>query len=191
MPKLRLIVPTLLALSLPVTNAQTPDTATLAGSVVDTTHASVAGAQVSVTNLQTGLHRTVVSTDGGKFSIAGLPIAGAYEVVASKTGFAEAHLASTTLAGGSTADIVIELSVAGGNAEVTVTGAAGEVRLDQPQLGIHLDAHPNTRNSASKQSHHLLAFAQRRQPPRHQPGRHLHGSKSLHYQRSRSTPNLV
>ncbi len=119
---------------------QTPDTATLNGTIVDATHAAIAGARVSVVNTETGLRREASSTDRGRFSIAGLPIAGAYEVTASKDGFAEAHIASTTLAGGSTANLTLQLNVAGARSEVTVTGAAGELREDQPQLGVRLDA---------------------------------------------------
>ena len=141
MPKLRLIIlPVLLSLMFGVASAQTPDTVTLTGTVVDQTHAAIVGAQVTVTNLQTGLSRTVVSNGQGKFSIGGLPIAGAYEIVAGKSGFADTHLASTTFAGGSTAEVAVELAVAGGKSDVTVIGAAGDVRVDEPQLGIHLDA---------------------------------------------------
>ena len=140
MSKLRFLVPVLLSIAFHIASAQTPDTATLAGTVIDPTRAVVAGAQVSVTNLQTGLQRTATSDNQGRFFIAGLPIAGSYEVTASKSGFAETHLASTTLAGGSTADISLQLSVAGGKSEVTVTGAAGDVRVDQPQLGDRLES---------------------------------------------------
>jgi len=140
MSKVRFLVFAFFALSLPLLSAQTPDTATVSGAVVDANHALVAGAQISVTNQQTGLQRNATSDSQGKFSIGGLPIAGTYDVVASKTGFAETHSGAVTLAGGSTAQISLQLTVAGGNTEVSVEGAAGDIRLDQPQLGIHLDA---------------------------------------------------
>lgn len=120
-------------------HGQTPDTATLIGTVVDATRAAVPGAQVSLVNAESGLRREARSDGQGRFTLAGLPVAGAYEVRASKDGFAETRVAATTLAGGSTASIVLQLSVAGAQAEVTVTGAAGAVRTDQPQLGVHLD----------------------------------------------------
>ena len=127
-----------------------PDTATLTGVVTDSTHAVVPGAQVSVTNLQTGLHREAMSNGQGKFTLGGLPIAGAYEVTASKSGFADTKLATTTLVGGSTAQISLELTVAGGKSEVTVIGAAGDVRVDQPQTGIYLDETQNQRYAAAQ-----------------------------------------
>jgi hypothetical protein len=118
---------------------QTPDTATLHGSVVDQTHAGIAGAQITVTNSLTGLHRTTVTNGTGNFYMGGLPIAGSYGASAQKDGFAAAHLDGISLVGGSTADIELQLNVAGGQTQVTVTGAVSEPRTDQPQLGIHLD----------------------------------------------------
>jgi hypothetical protein len=145
MSKVRFIVFAMLALllSLPfaqTSHAQTPDTATLTGAVVDATHALVAGARISVTNLQTGLQRGATSDREGKFSIGGLPVAGMYNVSALKIGFAETHVGTVTFAGGSTVEISLKLTVAGGNTEVSVIGGAGDVRVDQPQLGIHLEA---------------------------------------------------
>ena len=118
--------------------AQTPDTATISGTVVDPAHAVVAQATVRVTNTLSGLDRTAISNQEGKFVIAGLPVGGDYDVSAVKQGFAETHLGHVALAGGSTAVISLELNVAGGTTEVTVMGAANEVRTDQPQLGDRL-----------------------------------------------------
>lgn len=115
--------------------AQTPDTATLRGQVIDQTHAAVPMVQVTVTNTLTGLKRTVETDDSGNYSIAGLAIAGSYDVVASKQGFAEMNPAKVTLAGGTTANVDLQLNASGGQTQVTVTGAVGEVRTDSPQLG--------------------------------------------------------
>jgi hypothetical protein len=120
--------------------AQTPDTATLHGSVVDQTRAGIAGAQVTITNALTGLHRTATTNSTGNFYMGGLPISGSYGVMAAKDGFAPTHLDGITLVGGSTANIELRLNVAGGQTQVTVTGAVSEPRTDEPQLGIHLDA---------------------------------------------------
>src|SRR5207302_8460600 len=45
-----------------------------------------------------------------------------------------------TLVAGATAEVNLQLSVAGGQTQVTVTGVAGEVRTDAPQLGTRLEA---------------------------------------------------
>jgi carboxypeptidase family protein len=120
-------------------SAQTPDTATIRGHVVDQTRAGIPGVRVTAKNTQSGSERTTQTDETGRFSLAGLPISGKYEVTAKKSNFSEARLLDVTLAGGTTADVNLQLSVAGGETQVTVTGAAGEVRADQPQLGDRLD----------------------------------------------------
>ncbi len=125
----------LLSLSL---SAQTPDTATIHGQVTDQSQGVVAGAQVTVTNTLTGLQRTAATDKSGGFGLAGLPVIGSYDFRASKQGFVEAHAANITVAGGTTAEINLQLNAAGGRTQVTVMGAAGEVRTDEPQLGNRL-----------------------------------------------------
>ncbi len=126
-----------LALALP---AQTPDTAVLRGEVTDAAHAAVSGAHVTATNTQTGVERTAETGPDGGFFLSGLPASGPWRVTARKEGFAEAAASGLQLAGGRTATVHLELSVAGGQTAVTVTGVVGEVRTDQPQLGVHLSA---------------------------------------------------
>src|ERR1035438_5015538 len=124
-----------------VLSAQTPDTATIHGRVVDQSHAAVAGVEVAVTNSQTGLKRTAQTESSGDFSITGLPVSGSYTISASKQGFATASLDRVEVSGGGSADVSLQLNVASGQSQVTVTGAVGEVRTDQPQLGQLLDTH--------------------------------------------------
>ena len=133
-----LLFSALLSFPLVAASAQTPDTATIRGTVADQTHAVVTGAVVKVTNIDNGLDRTAVTNSSGQYSIVGLPIAGEYDVTANKQGFAETRVAHVKLEGGNTAVISLALNVTGGKTEVTVVGAAGELRTDQPQLGIWL-----------------------------------------------------
>ena len=131
----------LFALGFPfVVAAQTPDTAVLNGRVVDTSHAGVGAVAVTVRNAQSGLERKAVTDDSGTFTVEGLPVAGKYTVTAAKTGFAESRVEGVSLAGGTTAGIVLEMSVAGSTTAVTVTGAAGGVRTDAPQIGAYLSS---------------------------------------------------
>lgn len=118
--------------------AQTPDTATVEGQITDPSHAAVPAATVTVSNTLSGLQRSVQTDASGKYSIGGLPIAGSYNITATKTGFAEANLNSVVLVGSSTAELNLQLSPSGGQTQVTVTGVAGEVRADEPQLGDRL-----------------------------------------------------
>ena len=118
--------------------AQTPDTATIHGQVTDSSQAAVPGVHVAAKNQQNGLERTALTDAAGNYSLPGLPVAGAYEITATKQGFADAHVKDVTLAGGTTADINLQLNVAAGQTQVTVTGAVGEVRTDEPQIGTLL-----------------------------------------------------
>jgi hypothetical protein len=120
--------------------AQTPDAATIHGRVVDQSRAPAAGVAITVTNSLTGVNRTAQTDEAGNFSLPGLPIAGSYTITATKSGFADARAHSITLEGGTTADIALQLNVAGSQAQVTVTGVPGEIRTDSPQLGDRLDA---------------------------------------------------
>ncbi len=119
--------------------AQTPDTARIDGQVIDQTHAGIPDVQVSIINRVGDLHRISKTNASGSFSEAGLPITGTYQVRADKPGFAPAQINSITLTGGTSAHVTIQLTVAGGKTEVTVTGVAGDVRADSPQIGDRLD----------------------------------------------------
>ncbi|HTP88423.1 MAG TPA: TonB-dependent receptor, partial [Bryobacteraceae bacterium] len=119
---------------------QTPDTASIHGQVTDPSRAAVSGARITVKNTQTGLERAAQTDGSGNYTLSGLPVAGKYEITAVKQGFADAHLADISLAGGSTAEIDLKMNIAAGQAEITVTGVVGEVRTDAPQLGTLLEA---------------------------------------------------
>ncbi len=127
----------ILACSL-VAAAQTTDTATLQGTVTDQTNAAVPHADVTVENSLTGLRRQATTDANGSFVLAGLPIAGEYQVTVSSAGFASAHVDHVMLAAGSAAHVAVSLNVAAASASVSVAGAANDVRIDQPQLGIRL-----------------------------------------------------
>jgi hypothetical protein len=113
--------------------AQTPDTATIRGTVVDATQAPIGGARIAVHNDLTGETRIVDSSATGRFSLAGLPVTGEYSVSATRSGFAEADEHHVTLAAGSSALLHLTLRVAGEVSTVNVEGAATDVRVDQPR----------------------------------------------------------
>ncbi len=120
--------------------AQTPDTARLLGRVADQTRAAVVGAEISATNERTGLSRKTISDASGNFSLSALPVTGTYRITARKSGFGDAVLNDVSLLAGATANFNFELKPAGESTDITVTGIAGEVRADVPQLGVDLDA---------------------------------------------------
>ena len=115
--------------------AQTPDTATLRGTVKDASQGAVEGVDVQIKNQQTGLERHALTNSNGDFSFMGLPIAGQYSVAADKQGFTQVRLDGLELAGGTTAAVSLQINAAGGKTEINVIGFAGETRTDEPQLG--------------------------------------------------------
>src|ERR1051326_598812 len=68
--------------------AQTPNTATIRGQVLDQTEAAVSGAEVRITNSRVGGERTTHSDPGGHFSFSGLPV-GSYSLIVHKDQFAD------------------------------------------------------------------------------------------------------
>jgi hypothetical protein len=61
-------------------------TASIAGSVTDSSNAAVPGAAVNVRNTATGIERSVVTNDLGYYVVTALP-SGPYSVTVSKAGF--------------------------------------------------------------------------------------------------------
>jgi hypothetical protein len=118
--------------------AQTPDTVALEGRVVDETGAPVAGAQITARSTGNQIERAARSDNSGRFALSGLPAAGTYSLTASMAGFVTAKLTGIRVPGGTTANIRIEMHPAGSRTEITVTGLAGGVRADEPQLGDFL-----------------------------------------------------
>lgn len=120
--------------------SQTPDTATVVGEIRDPSSALVAGVNVTVSNALTGITRTAITDSKGRFSLAGLPVAGTYTLTARKSGFTEAKFERLTLAAGRTATVNLTLNVSGGATAIQVTGVVGEVADDEPQLGERISS---------------------------------------------------
>jgi len=118
--------------------AQTPDTATIRGRIVDQTAAAIPGVEITVVNQRSGLRRAVQTDASGTFSLAGLAVGGNYDITAKKGGFADAQLSNVTVVGGSTADLTLRMNPAAEKTEITVTGLVGGIRTDQPQIGDRL-----------------------------------------------------
>jgi hypothetical protein len=120
--------------------AQTPDTATIRGQVLDTSGAAVSGASVTLANTQSGQERAAVSDQVGNFAFAGVAVGTHYELSASKAGFTTATAPALDPIAGVVAVVNLRLGVQGQMAQVNVTGTPGAVRTDSPQIGQYLDA---------------------------------------------------
>src|SRR6266540_3412639 len=83
-------------------------TGTISGSVTDETKAAVPGAEVTVTNTETGLTRTITTNETGRYEASNLP-PGTYEVTGKNAGFGTVVRKGIELAVGRTA--VIDLAL--------------------------------------------------------------------------------
>ncbi|HEX8720236.1 MAG TPA: TonB-dependent receptor [Pyrinomonadaceae bacterium] len=139
---LRLVFTLLVALlSAHAAAAQTADTGTVRGRVVDPNGAPIQRAKVTVTNAQTGLTRAAETDDEGLYQIAGLPLTGSYKFEATSTNFRPVTVETVELRAGQAATLDVTLQV--GCVEcvdvVTVFGTTDALQADSPQLGTRLD----------------------------------------------------
>jgi hypothetical protein len=104
--------------------AQTRATsADLTGVVYDQSKAVLPGVTVTVTNVETGLTRVVVTEADGRFAAPALP-PGTYTLRAELQGFEPQQLQNLQLALGGALDVPVTLGIAGAREQITVTADA-------------------------------------------------------------------
>jgi hypothetical protein len=109
-------------------------TSTLTGEVRDQAAAVVAGVEVTVRHLDTGLTRTTVSDAEGRYTFPALPL-GPFEVKATRTGFKQYVYPRINLTVGETGELDILMETAGPAEEaITVTDEAALVNTQTPEL---------------------------------------------------------
>ena len=121
------------------------------GRVADRTGAAVSNAQVTLTEMRTGVHFRAVSGSDGYFDFASL-VPGRYRVEASAPGFNTLQREGVTLNVGQTVSVDLPLPVATGSEVVTVNAdlpvlqsQTSDIQATIPQ--VHIEAIPlNSRN---------------------------------------------
>ena len=143
---------------------------TIFGLVQDSSGAAMPSVSVRITNLETGLTRSVVTDERGSYRAPSLPV-GRYEVRAEREGFRTAIQTGISLVVGQEAAVNLTLAVGDTNQQVTVTSeaplvetsttpASGLVREQQvkdlPLNGRSFDnlitLNPSTANTTSNRS---------------------------------------
>src|SRR5213593_3005730 len=102
--------------------AQT-STATILGTVKDTSGALIPGVSITVKHTESGLTRTVVSGERGGYNVPLLPV-GPYELTTTMPGFKQVIRSGINLVVGQEAVVDLTLEVGANAEQVTVTGEA-------------------------------------------------------------------
>jgi hypothetical protein len=112
--------------------AQSP-TATVAGTVTDSSGAVIPEARLTIVNRDTGLSRTSIASTDGSYSAASLPV-GSYEVQAEAKGF-KTLMRQAVLEAGSTTTVDLSLAVGDVTEHITAEAASPQIHYDSHQIG--------------------------------------------------------
>jgi len=108
------------------------------GTVTDTTGASVEGANVTVTNVDTNVTKKTVTTSAGTYYVTDL-IAGTYTVKVEKSGFKGFVQQSVTVVGGATSTANALLQPGGAVESVEVAAPTVALETEEPQIGTTIN----------------------------------------------------
>jgi hypothetical protein len=109
------------AFAAPIADAQV--SASMSGTVLDPSGAAVSGANVTLRNLETGVVRSSVTDDAGRYLYLALPV-GVYELKAAKSGFRESAQTGIHLVIGEEASVTLSLALESVTTQVTTTSDA-------------------------------------------------------------------
>jgi len=137
-----------------VAGAQTRATsADLTGIVYDQSKAVLPGVTVTITNVETGLTRSVATEADGRFAAPALP-PGTYTVRAELQGFTPQILQGIQLALGAAVDVTVTLAIAATVEEITVTAEAPVVDTQKTAVSsvVSIDSASHAGPSEASQS---------------------------------------
>jgi hypothetical protein len=120
-------------LTAPAVSAQTA-TATITGTITDSTGAVVPGAQVSIVARGTGLTYQGTTASDGSYTVPLLPV-GSYDITVSATGFGSYKQTAVTLDVGQRFRTDASLQVGGSQETVTVTSTTAPLQTDESSVG--------------------------------------------------------
>lgn len=107
--------------------------ATLTGTIVDSSGAVIAGAQISIKEVATGVTREVATDSAGLYSAPNLP-AGKYDVTATAAGFSTQVRTGLTLTVGAQQELNLTMTVGQVNQQIQVTGEAPAVETVSSEI---------------------------------------------------------
>jgi hypothetical protein len=123
-----------LLLAVPLTAAAQVTSATIVGTITDPGGSIMPGAQVTARNVDTGLTRTVNSSDVGAYRLEFLPV-GNYAIEVTAAGFKKAYIPGIVLQVNDTARVDVALTVGQVSESVTVTETSPAVNTSTAEIG--------------------------------------------------------
>jgi hypothetical protein len=127
----------LVSLSYPAVS-QTAATGNIAGTITDTSGAAVPGASVVVTDVDTGVSRTIITGSDGSY-LATFLQPGHYEVVVSGSGFGKLDRKNLVLTVGQVLTVDLALPTASVSTEVEVTSESPIIDTEKHQISQTID----------------------------------------------------
>ena len=132
--RLILMVVTALFLFSTVISAQTGTSGQITGTVMDQNGAVVPDATITITQIETGTKRTVVTNADGNYSLANLAI-GTYRLAITKTGFKETSVSNVVVNVSSTTRQDIKLQTGAVNEVVNITADNIQIETQSGTVG--------------------------------------------------------
>jgi outer membrane receptor protein involved in Fe transport len=112
--------------------------ATLNGTILDPSGASVIGAKIKATNTKTGFTRDTATTDAGLFAFAALPV-GDYDLTIEASGFKTVQRTGIPLVIGSVTTVDVHLEIGTAAESVSVTADVSLVETSRSQTSTVVD----------------------------------------------------
>jgi outer membrane receptor protein involved in Fe transport len=114
--------------------------ATVSGTVTDSSGSTIAGAQISIQNVATGVGKTSPTNSDGFYTVPNL-LPGSYELKASAAGFATDVRTGITLTVGAQQVLNLTLTLGRTNQTIQVTGEAPSVDLTSSAISAVVSSH--------------------------------------------------
>lgn len=118
---------------------QATNTGTVVGVITDQSGAAIAGAVITLTDLETNQVRTEKTTKTGQYVVVNLP-PGQYKISATKEGFSVAEVASETVSVGSQSNANFKLAIGAINETVEVTESNSDLQTLNATVGTTVNS---------------------------------------------------
>ena len=115
-------------------SAQTGTTGQITGSVTDQSGGVIPGASITITQVETGSKRTVLTSDDGNYRVLNLAI-GVYQVVITKTGYKETSISNVVVNVDNITRQDVSLQTGGVSEVVNVTADAIQIETQTGAVG--------------------------------------------------------